>query len=136
MPKPRKENPKTTPRKRVPTKKQRDFIEEYTKTGNWTQAALKAYDTDDYNTAKAIASENLAKPYIEAEIEKRLQDAKNMIYTLAMWAEKDEVKLRASQDIIDRIEGKALQKIEQKTDIWFDIENAGVNELLKIIKQK
>jgi len=133
---PRKENPKTTARKRVPTKKQREFIEEYTKTGNWTQAALKAYDTDDYNTAKAIASENLAKPYIEAEIEKRLQDAKNMIYTLAMWAEKDEVKLRASQDIIDRIEGKALQKIEQKTDIWFDIENAGVNELLKIIKQK
>lgn len=136
MPKPRKENPKTTPRKRVPTKKQRDFIEEYTKTGNWTQAALKAYNTDDNLTAANIASENLSKPYIAQEIEKRLQDAKNMIYTLAMWAEKDEVKLRASQDIIDRIEGKALQKIEQKTDIWFDIENAGVNELLKIIKQK
>jgi phage terminase small subunit len=80
------------------------FIEEVVKTGNGTRAALKAYDTDDYNTAKAIASENLSKPYIEAEINKRLQDAKNMIYTLAMSAEKDEVKLRASQDIVDRVE--------------------------------
>jgi len=111
-------------------------IEEYTKTGNGTQSAMKAYDTVDNKVAANIAVENLGKPYIAQEIEKRLQDAKDMIYTLAMWAEKDEVKLRASQDIVDRIEGKALQKIEQKTDIWFDIENAGVNELLKIIKQK
>lgn len=126
---------KTWP-KRLPTKKQREFIEEYLRTGNGTQAANKAYNPNNNKTAAAIASENLNKPYLQAEISKRLQDAKNMIYTLAMWAEKDEVKLRASQDIVDRIEGKALQKIEQKTDIWFDIENAGVNELLKIIKQK
>lgn len=130
------DKPKGKSRKRVPTKKQEIFIEEYTKTGNGTQSAMKAYDTVDNKVAANIAVENLGKPYIAQEIEKRLQDAKNMIYTLAMWAEKDEVKLRASQDIVDRIEGKALQKIEQKTDIWFDIENAGVNELLKIIKQK
>jgi phage terminase small subunit len=65
---------------------------------------MKAYDTNDYKVASTIACENLDKPYIEAEINKRLQDAKNMIYTLAMSAEKDEVKLRASQDIVDRVE--------------------------------
>lgn len=37
---------------------------------------------------------------------KRLQDAKDMIYTLSQSSEKDEVKLRASQDIVDRIDGK------------------------------
>lgn len=46
------------------TKKQKVFVKEYAKTENGTQAALKAYDTKDYSTAGAIASENLNKPKV------------------------------------------------------------------------
>lgn len=124
---------KTWP-KRLPTKKQQVFIEEYVATGNGTKAALKAYDTEDNMTAASIANENLNKPYIEAEIDKRLKDAKNMIYVLSQTSEKDEIKLRASQDIVDRVEWKALQKIQQDTTFNIDLENADLETLIKVAK--
>lgn len=43
------------------TLKQRNFLQEYFKTGNGVQSAMKIYDTEDYQTAAAIASENLKK---------------------------------------------------------------------------
>jgi len=46
------------------TLKQRTFIAECVRTGNATEAALVAYDTTDRDTARGIASENLAKPAI------------------------------------------------------------------------
>jgi len=110
-------------------------MEEYIKTGNWTQSAMKAYDTVDNKVAANIAVENLGKPYIAQEIEKRLQDAKDMIYTLSQSSEKDEVKLRASQDIVDRIDGKATQKIETSGELKIDLDNASVSELLSVIKK-
>ena len=44
------------------------------------------------NTANAIWNENLVKPGIKAEIEDRVQEAKDIIYWLAKWSKKDEVK--------------------------------------------
>ena len=56
------------------TLKQREFVKEYIKSaGNGTQAALASYDTDDSNTAHAIASENLRKPTIKRAIELALE---------------------------------------------------------------
>lgn len=50
------------------TPKQSKWVAEYAKNGgNATQAALKVYDTDDYNTAHAIGSENLQKPTIRQQ---------------------------------------------------------------------
>lgn len=46
------------------TKKEKGFVKDYVKTGNGTEAALKNYDTKKYNTASAIATENLKKPHI------------------------------------------------------------------------
>lgn len=43
------------------TLKQRKWIKEYIKTGNATKAALKTYDTDNYDSAAQIGSENLKK---------------------------------------------------------------------------
>ena len=54
--------------------KERKFIEEYIKTQNGVNSALKAYNTDDYSTAGSIASENLQKPKIRAEIERLLSE--------------------------------------------------------------
>ncbi len=61
------------------TIKQKKFIEEYTKTGNGLQSVKKAgYGRKgkklNDNTAKAIASENLTKPYIKSALEKRLAE--------------------------------------------------------------
>ena len=62
--------------KRQPTRKQKHFIESYISNGgNATQAALKAYNTDDYNTAKAIGCENLTKPYLSQEINRLMGDS-------------------------------------------------------------
>ena len=46
------------------SKKAKGFVKDYIETGNGTQAALNNYDTKDYSTAGAIASENLKKPKI------------------------------------------------------------------------
>ena len=55
--------------------KQKAFIAEYVRNGrNGVQAALKVYDTEDYNTANQIAIDNLQKPTIKREIEKQMND--------------------------------------------------------------
>lgn len=51
------------------TPKQAVFVKEYVKTKNGTKAALIAYDTDDYNTASAMASENLTKKAVIEALE-------------------------------------------------------------------
>lgn len=56
------------------TKKQRKFVKEYAKSGNGTKSALKAYDTTDYATAQAIASENLLKPLVVKSLNEALSD--------------------------------------------------------------
>ena len=52
--------------------KQKVFVNEFARTGNGTQAALKAYEIESPNkidVAKSIASENLTKPYIIEAVE-------------------------------------------------------------------
>lgn len=56
------------------TRKQKDFVESYLDTGNGTQAALAAYDTENARVAAAIASENLTKPNIINALEEALPD--------------------------------------------------------------
>ena len=48
-------------RKKELTIKQAKFLKEYFKTGNGTQAAMSAYDTNNPVTAATIASQNLRK---------------------------------------------------------------------------
>ena len=103
-------------KKRKLTIKQRKFIDEVIKTGNATEAAARTYKTKNRRVANAVWNENLAKPSIHAEIEDRLKIAKDIIYKLAVESKKEEIKLKASQDIIDRWEWKPTQKIEQKVD--------------------
>lgn len=57
------------------TVRQRKFADEYIKTGNGTQSAIKAGYSEF--SAKEIASENLTKPNIKAYVEKQLNDLAN-----------------------------------------------------------
>ena len=116
------------------TPKQKKFIKEYLETGNATEAAEKAYNTNNKVTAWAIGYENLKKPLIEKNIQERVQDAKNMIYTIAMTWEKEETRLRACIDITDRGEGKPMQRIEQtSTNYDVDVTSLSDEEIDKII---
>jgi len=56
------------------SKKQKGFVKDYIKTGVGVEAALKNYDTKDYNTANVIAVENLQKPTIIKSIAEALPD--------------------------------------------------------------
>lgn len=58
--------------KRKLTAKQRLFADEYIKSGNATQAAVKAGYSD--RTARSIAQENLTKPDIKAYIEAKMAE--------------------------------------------------------------
>lgn len=56
------------------TRKQKKFVTSFVETGNGTQAALEAYDTEDPVTAGSIAYENLKKPQIQDALEEALPD--------------------------------------------------------------
>ena len=110
------------------TLKQKKFVDRYIETSNATQAAEDVYNCKNRTTASAIGTENLWKPLIEASIEERLQTCKNIIYWIATKDdEKSEVRIKAAQDVIDRIEWKATQRVESKIGLdwsikWIKIE--------------
>lgn len=93
------------------TKKEKGFADDYIETGNGTQSALKNYNTNSENMAAVIASKNIRKDKIKGYIESEVEAAKARIVELAMNAKKENVRLSANQDIIDRNEGRATQKI-------------------------
>jgi len=108
---------KVVKKQRPLTIKQKKFIKEVVETGNATQSVLNSYpNIKSKNVAAVVWHDNLRKANIVQGIEDRLRDAKDMIYTIATTSEKDDTKLRACQDIIDRVEWKATQKIEWKVD--------------------
>lgn len=63
-----KKSRRTRPRRPKTTLKQTKFISEYIKSGNATEAALKAYNCSNNAVAGAIGAENLQKPNIMSKI--------------------------------------------------------------------
>jgi len=95
------------------TIKQRRFVDEVVKSWNATEAASKVYKTKNRTTACSVWNENLRKPLIKASIEERVKICKDVIYWIATKEdEKSEVRIKAAQDVIDRIEWKALARTE------------------------
>lgn len=92
------------------TKKQKDFANEYLKTGNATRSALAVYDTVDENTAHVIGSENLRKPTIQDYLTDKAERAAEIVFQIAEHGESDVVRLNASKDILDRAGYKAVEK--------------------------
>ena len=99
--------------KRKLTIKQQRFVEWMIETWNATEAVKIAwYKCKWKNVANVIWYENLMKPYIKVQIEERVKNAKAMIYSIAMNWKKEEARIKASQDVIDRVEWKALARTE------------------------
>ena len=112
-------NEQTTkePRKTKPRKlslKARRFAEEYVKTGNGTQSALKVYDTEKPEVANAIAVENLQKPSVSSYIEELLSKAISDDELLALHVRnaKQTEHLPVSQKAIESLEEiKGIKKV-------------------------
>ena len=84
------------------TIKQLKFTEEYLKTGNGTQSALKVYNTTSTKTARSLASENISKPNVRALIEQFSHGAIKRMDDLSRKARSEQVKYYANKDLLDR----------------------------------
>lgn len=76
-----------------------------------TKAVEKTYAVTSYGAARAIASENLTKPNIQLYLNEHVEKAKNRVVQL-IDSEKEEIALRASDSVLDRVLGKATQRTE------------------------
>ncbi len=81
------------------THKEKGFVRDIATGSTGVQAALNNYDTDDYNTAGAIASENLKKPKIRRALEEALPDEmlaeihrEGLYATREVWKNNNETK--------------------------------------------
>lgn len=102
------------------TLKQEGFVKDYLETGNATRAVLNNYDISTEgktkeqieNTAAAIGSENLRKAKIQEYLQSRAEKAAEVVYTLAISAENETVRLNASKDILDRAGHKPVERTD------------------------
>ncbi len=89
---------------------------------NATQAYMQTHPEASIETAKARASELLAKPEAKLYLDAHIDKAKQTIVSL-MDSEKDDIRLRASTDILDRSHGKAVSTVvNQTTGIMLSID--------------
>lgn len=99
------------------TPKQNAFVNEYVKTGNGTQAILKAGYKATYDTARTMASENLAKPNIVKTIEKRI--AKHIATSEEILGELSEMAL-GDYSVYKSDKVKTLELMGKHRKLWSD----------------
>lgn len=106
------------------TPKQKKFVNAIVEWKTGTQAALEAYDTDEYFTAASIAHENLKKPQISSALDELAYKAKTILDRVLDWEKINDKEVSPSyvidvaKYVHDKVNGKATQKIEQETTNW------------------
>lgn len=111
------------------TPKQKAFVREYKANGgNGTQAAINAGYSEE--SARAISSENLTKPYIQEALkqeEKKLQEKYE--YTIDdMVRELDDVKMKADSEQNRQAQIKAIELKGKAFGLFVDkVENNIIN---------
>ena len=78
-----------------------------------TEAYMRTHPTTNRRSASVSASKLLATPSVSIYLARHVDAARERIVQLVDSAGKEEVQLRAAQDILDRTHGKAAQRIEQ-----------------------
>lgn len=79
-----------------------------------TDAYLDVHKTTDRTTARNNASQLMKKESAQIYMQKHIDKATKRIVEL-VGTDKQDIALRASQDILDRTHGKATQRVEQHT---------------------
>lgn len=91
----------------------KEFVDEIinNKTISNTQAYINTHETNSRKTASIEASKLLKKPSVQAYSNQAVGRAKRRIVTLVD-SNNESIALKASESIIDRVEGKAIQRSE------------------------
>ena len=101
----------------IKTDKQEAFVEEYCKSGNATQAAIKAGYSKNVAKQRAYKLKEQFSKEIEDRTKKMLQDsvpiALAQLTKLSVDAISEAVQLGAIKDILDRTGYKPTERIEQ-----------------------
>ena len=123
------------------TVKQKKFIDEYVKSGNGTQAAMKVYNVNGKVSAAAVASDNLQKLNVRKSIEEIMQDSgyktTDSIDTLTSIQRNGKDKKLSAGDSIRatelllKLEGKLVDR-KQVSKLNINIETADRVKLLKL----
>lgn len=77
-----------------------------------TEAYMRTHQTTNRRSASVSASRLLATPSVSIYLANHVDAATKRIVDLVDNAGREEVQLRAAQDILDRVHGKARQKAE------------------------
>jgi hypothetical protein len=77
-----------------------------------TEAYIRTHNTTNRKSAGVSASKLLATPSVSIYMAQHVESARDKIADLAINAIKEEIQLRASQDILDRSYGKPTQRAE------------------------
>lgn len=100
---------------------------------NATQAYIETHEGVSKAVARVQSSKLLAKPEAQIYLQQHVDKARNTVVDL-LNSEKDDIRLRASTDILDRNLGKATQKIEQTTTgitLNIDLTSALLDDTIK-----
>lgn len=95
-----------------------------------TEIARQTYNVTEASTASEISRQNLKKPEIQLYLDKHIDKARSRIVEL-IDTDREDIALRASQDILDRTHGKATQKTEvkqQSVNVNLTFNNAQLTE--------
>lgn len=82
---------------------------------NATKAYKEVHPNASNMTATVNAHQLLKKPEAQIYLKQHIDKAQETIVDLMVNSEKDDIRLRAATDVLDRSHGKATQRIEQST---------------------
>ena len=82
---------------------------------NATKAYKQIHPNSSHVTAGVNAAQLLAKPEAQIYLKQHIDKAQETIVDLMVNSEKDDIRLRAATDVLDRSHGKATQRIERST---------------------
>ena len=111
------------------TAKQKRFCDEYLIDLNATQAAIRAGYSK--KSSRAIANENLTKPYIKEYIEKRMAEKE-----AALIADQDEVMKYLSSVMRREHKESVVVTLQTKTEKWVKDEDTGKLKKQTVTEEK
>lgn len=82
---------------------------------NQADAYRQVHPTASDNTARNNASQLMKKPEAQIYLQKHIEKAKNTIVEL-LDSEKDEIRLKSADSILDRSLGKATQRVQVQSE--------------------
>lgn len=107
------------------TRKQKAFADELINNPKQSNASaiMKTYNTTDTATASQMALENLNKPNIQLYLNQHVDKAKTRVVELVD-SKREDIALRASQDILDRNLGKSVNRTIHSTGVNINFINS------------